>query len=403
MKKLIIAVLVLSFLGFIGWKVYDGYTKEVFQVGRTRGKPRIPVEVEAVRKADIQDIGNFTGTLKPKSLFLVAPKVSGRLESLLVNVGDRLYPNQLIAMLDDDEFQQQLQQAEATLEVAKATLEAAEEQMLLAKREMRRVEKLKDRKLVSDSELDAAKTAYSTRLSAYRVAKAQLEQKKAAIEGDRIRLSYTKITNIWSDSDTALVVGEKYVDEGALVGPTAPLISILDISSLVGVIHVTEKDYFKIDIGQVAEIKVDALPNRTFQGIVARIAPLIKEKSREARIEVVIPNNDNRLKPGLFIRASIRFKTHENTTVIPVSALVRREEEAGVFLLDQDQSRVTFINVKTGFMQDDRAEILSPDLRGYVVTLGQHLLEDGSLVTVPDEESRKPKRKPDQPRKPSMN
>ncbi|MBU2515663.1 efflux RND transporter periplasmic adaptor subunit [bacterium] len=393
MKKAIILLLVMAILGFLGWKVYEAYTREVSEARRMKEKPRVAVEVTPVGKADIQDVGTFTGTLRPKSLFLIAPKVSGRLERLMVNIGDQLKPSQLIAVLDDDEFKLQLQQAQAYLDVAKANLEAAIDQMEAAKRELERTQSLQQKNLVSASELDKAKTDYASQLSKYRVATAQLEEKTAAYEVSRIHLSYTTITNIWSDSGAVLVVGERFVDEGALVGSTTPVVSILDISSLVGVIHVTEMDYFKIKLGQEAEITVDALPDRQFKGSVIRVSPLIKEKSREAQIDLVIPNDDGILKPGLFIRASIRFGVHQGAPVIPVNALVKRDNENGVFLLDEETDQVHFIKIKTGFKQNEMVEIASPRINGSVVTLGHHLLEDGSSVSVPGKEEKNPEKK----------
>jgi len=156
---------------------------------------------------------------------------------------------------------------------------------------------------------------------------------------------------------------------------------------MVGMIHVTEMDYFKIRLGQAAEITVDALPERKFKGFVVRIAPIIKEKSREAQIDLEIPNEDGLLKPGLFIRASIRFSVHPDATVVPISALVKRENDMGVFLLDAADEKVNFIKIIQGFTQNEFIEIVSPSLQGSVITLGHHLLEDGSIVSIPGKDS----------------
>jgi multidrug efflux pump subunit AcrA (membrane-fusion protein) len=79
------------------------------------------------------DSGNFSGTLAPKSQFMVAPKISGRLNKLLVDIGDRVIRDQLIAVLDDEEYRQQVNQAEADLLVAKANLEEFKSSLDVAK------------------------------------------------------------------------------------------------------------------------------------------------------------------------------------------------------------------------------------------------------------------------------
>jgi len=169
----------------------------------------------------------------------------------------------------------------------------------------------------------------------------------------------------------------------------------LDIGTLIAVINVIERDYPKIQPGLETLISTDAFPGQTFSGKVVRIAPLLMEKSREARIEIEISNNQRVLKPGMFVRAQIEFKQHENATVVPMAALVKRNGKQGVFEVDQKEKMVHFVPVELGIVNGTRAEILNPPLSGAVVTLGQHLLEDGSKIILPDET-----RKDRAPRKP---
>ena len=387
MKRLLIAACLIAVLALIGWQVFEQIASSAVSEGGRRGKPKVAVEVQAVTKTGISDIGRFTGSLKPKSRFLVAPKVSGRLNRMMVNIGDQLRQGQTIAWLDDAEFQQELHQAKAYLDVARANLEAAEGLLGSAERELERIQQLRSKNLISASELDQAQSNYTKQLSSYKVAKAQLSEKTAAFEVARIRLSYTKIDNVWSTNGARLVVGERFVDEGTLLTGNTPIISILDLSSMVGVIHVTENDYFKVQRGQEAVVTVDALNNRTFSGTIIRISPLVREETREARVELDIKNPSGILKPGLFIRVSIEFSHRDNVSVIPVSAVVKRDEATGVFVADVEQEKASFVPVEIGIIQDDLAEVLSPELSGYVVTLGHHLLEDSSSIVIPGLES----------------
>ena len=107
--------------------------------------PPVAVEVAPVRKTTVRDLHLFTGTLYPGSQFIVAPKVAGRLERLMVNIGDRVKRNQLIAEIDDDEYQQQVDQAKAELDVAKARIEESRSTLDVARRELERVKALRQR------------------------------------------------------------------------------------------------------------------------------------------------------------------------------------------------------------------------------------------------------------------
>ena len=116
-----------------------------------------------------------------------------------------------------------------------------------------------------------------------------------------------------------------------------------------------------------------------------RIAPLLKEKSREARVEIEIPNGQKLLKPGMFVRVEIQFDQHDNATVIPASAIVKRDGAPGVFIADLQQKRARFVPITVGIVFGNEVEVVAPALDGPVVTLGHHLLEDGSAIILPDE------------------
>jgi RND family efflux transporter MFP subunit len=164
-------------------------------------------------------------------------------------------------------------------------------------------------------------------------------------------------------------------------------VSILDIGTLIAVVHVIEKDYHKVKVGQAASISAEAFPEERFAGRIVRLAPLLKETSRQARVEIEMPNPELRLKPGMFVRAEIEFERREEALLIPGSALVRREGAHGLFTVDQDAMKARFIPVKTGITENDTVEIVAPPIVEPVVILGQHLLEDGSPVILsPDPE-----------------
>jgi multidrug efflux pump subunit AcrA (membrane-fusion protein) len=139
MKKLLVFIIVLLCFGLIGWKVYQKVSAMENQPSRPRPSAiPIPVNIEPVQKTSIREMITFTGTLYPKTQFNIAPKVGGRLESLLVNIGDVVQQGQLIAVLDDDEYVQQMDQAKAELEVAEARIEESRSALDIARRELER-------------------------------------------------------------------------------------------------------------------------------------------------------------------------------------------------------------------------------------------------------------------------
>jgi RND family efflux transporter MFP subunit len=178
------------------------------------------------------------------------------------------------------------------------------------------------------------------------------------------------------------------VDGGAMLKANDPIISLLDIAALKAVIYVTERDYPKLRTGQDVAVTTDAAPDRSFTGRIVRVASLLDQTSRQARVEVEVPNDDGLLKPGMFIRARVEFARQENALVIPASAFVKREGGLGFFVADRQAMKARFVAARSGIAEGDLAEILEPAQaveNALIVTLGQHLLEDGSPIAIPGE------------------
>ena len=388
MKKFFTIVIAIAGIGFLSWQIYEKASGSKEGLGSRRGNPAVAVEITPIQQASIKDLGQFTGSLSPQSEFMVAPKIAGRLEKILVDIGDVVTADQLVAVLDDEEYQQQVYQAVAELEVARANLVEVKITSENAKREYERTVALREKKIASESQLDAAESEYKTQQAKLQVANAQVSQKQAALNMAKVRLSYTRIRVPPNHASQQRVVGERFVDEGSMLAPNTPIVSILDIGTLIGVINVIERDYPKIKPGLPAVINTDAFPGQTFSGKVIRIAPLLMEKAREARVEIEIPNQRMLLKPGMFVRVQMEFELHENATVIPQSAVVKRDGSQGVFVVDRQEKKARFIPVTLGIVNEARAEILKPELSGEVVTLGQHLLEDGANIILPNEMSK---------------
>jgi len=373
----------LIILAIAVWLIVKNVAGKAEGTGQRTGT--VAVEVAPIVEGPIRDLGLFSGTLIPKSQFVIAPKVSGKLKKLYVDIGDRLTNGQVVAQLDDEEYQQQVIQAEADLNVARANLEEARTGVELARRDLERAESLYKKKIMSDSQMDASRAQFNAQESKSKVTAAQVSNRESALEGARVRLSYTRITASWQKGSDVRFVGERFVDEGALLSPNSQIISVIELQPITAVIYATEKEYFRIQPGQEVAVTSTAFTGRTFQGTVTRVAPLLKETSRQARVEVDIKNDDGSLKPGLFVNAGIEFARRDKAKLVPFSSLVQRGTESGVFIADTEKRQAFFKPIKVGIVEGENAEVVEPaDLSGYAVVLGQHLLQDGMNIILPE-------------------
>jgi RND family efflux transporter MFP subunit len=381
-NKVLLAVSVVVLVA-VGWKVVRTVTGQSQQSGQRAGT--VAVEVAPVEEGLIRDLGLFSGTLIPKSQFVIAPKVSGKLKRLYVDIGDSLRNGQLVAQLEDEEYQQQVIQAEADLNVARANLEEAKSSMELSKKEFERAQSLHQKGIMSDAQLDSSRAQYSAQESRYKVAAAQVSNKEAALEAARVRLSYTRIATTWEKGGSVRHVGERFVDEGALLSPNTPIISVIELQPITAVIHATDKEYFRIKPEQDVQVTSTVFPGKLFHGRVTRVAPLLKETSRQARVEIDIDNEEALLKPGMFVNAAIEFARRERSKLVPFSALVQRNNLQGVFIADINEKKAAFKPVTVGIVEGEKAEVIEPaGISGYVVVLGQHLLQDGMGIILPE-------------------
>ena len=343
----------------------------------------VAVEVAPVERATIREFRTFTGTLHAAARFDVAPKIGGRLVRLEVDLGDRVEQDQVIARLDDDEYVQELEQARAELEVARAGLAEAQSANEARERQYDRIRQLREQRVASQQELDEAEAEAKAQRARVRLALAQVAQRDAALRAAEVRLDYTTIRASWQGDDPSRVVGERFVDEGTTLSANTPIVSVLDIERLVAGVFVAERDYPRLGIGQAATVMVDAFAERTFPATILRIAPLFRETSRQARVELEVPNPESLLKPGMFVRVRVQLDQADDAVVVPLTAVIEHGGETGVFAVDRSAGTARFVPVTLGIVEGERAEIRAPALDGEVVTLGQHLLEDGAEVILP--------------------
>jgi len=386
-KIFILMVFIVGAAAGLGWIIFGQFQERVAASKSGRALRPVPVEVAQIQRGPIALQRTFSGELEALAEFVVAPKVSGRVEQVIVNIADTVKRGQVVAELDNDEYVQTVAQAQADLEVARAKLSEAESALDIAKREFKRTESLLKRGIASDSEFDAIRQDRLAKQAQLKVARAQVTKAESSLESANIRLGYTKVTAGWTGSDEHRVVAERYVDEGQTVAANAPLLLIVELQPIIGVVFVTERDYAHLKPGQLISLTTDAYPDEEFPGRIERIAPVFRKSTRQARIEMTIDNSQYRLKPGMFIRATVVLAQVPEATIIPVQALTIRDDRSGVFIVSEDGRSVAWHEVKAGIREGNRVQVEGQGLSGRVVTLGQQLVKNGSAITIPDMQS----------------
>lgn len=386
-KRWMPLALVLAIVMLLAWLIAQRLLQDDQRITAGRGgdERAVPVEVAAVEQGPIELRRTFTGSLDAHAEFVVAPKIDGRIEDITVDLADTVTRGEVVARLDNAEYVQEVAQAEADLAVAKANLAEARSQLTIAERELKRLDKLRDRGVSSESQLDLARADQLAKQAHVEVTRAQVRRAEAALAMARIRLGYTEVTADWAGGSEQRQVAERFLDEGETVSANAALLRIVELNPLTAVFYVTERDYALLEPGQHAELRTDAFSGEVFSGEIVRIAPVFRANTRQARVEVMVDNPGLRLKPGMFARISLVLDRVEHATLVPEQALVTREGHSGVFQVTEDGAGVIWREVDVGIHQDGRVQVSGGDLAGRVVVLGQQLLKDGSAIRVADE------------------
>ena len=163
----------------------------------------------------------------------------------------------------------------------------------------------------------------------------------------------------------------------------APVVSVVEISSLRLVANVVEKDLRLVNTGDPATVEVDAFPGDLFKGQIARVSPVLDPATRTASMEVEIPNRDNRLKPGMYARVLLSIEERKGTTLVPKIAVVDFEGKRGVWI-PGGENKVEFREIKLGLEDAERIEILDGVKPGdRIVTEGAASLRAGDTIVLP--------------------
>jgi RND family efflux transporter MFP subunit len=334
------------------------------------------VEAAVAEFSTIQERVSLVGSLRAKLRVEVTPKFSGRVVEIRVDRGDTVRAGQVIARLEDDELQEQVRRAEASLRVARASMLQRSAELKSVEMEHNRYRSLEEEGVVSSEQREQAQTRVEVSRAQVNLAEAQVGQAEAELAELQIRLGQTDVL-----APHTGVVGQRFVDPGALVTTNTPILLILDISSMEMVVNVPERDVNKLQVGNKARVLVDAVPGEELSGRVVRISPLLDPQTRTAPVEIEVPNPSRNLKAEMFARVELNLMTEKEALLIPRDALVYRGNRSGVFVVESDVVR--FQTIETGITEADRIEVRTGLTEGAtVVTRGANLLKNGDAVQI---------------------
>ncbi len=376
MKRIIAVLIGIMLVYLVGSRVYDA-TQQAAAPAKKQAGRIINVELTEARTGQIREELLLTGSLKPKEVVDVNPKNTGRIERIHFLVGDRVTGGALVAEMEDDELQQQVRRSEAALAVSQANISSREAELANSMASLERAKLLFDEELLSPQEYQQEQTSLEVMQAQLQLAEAQAQQSMAELTELRIRLDQSKIYAPMSG-----VVSQRYIDPGALVSPNQPILQIVNLATMVTQGNVPERNIARLTIGNPANVMVDAVPGRGFEGVVARIAPVLDAATRSALIEIDIPNREMVLKAEMFARISLDLGSLRDATLIPRDGLVYRGQDPGVYIVEGDGNRPIFRVIETGMTREGQIEVLGNlDAGTRIVGRGATMLRDGDRIS----------------------
>jgi len=344
------------------------------------------VRTDTVKKGDITQIVSGYGKIQSVKEVNISAYVAAEIKKLHFNEGDTVKKGQVLVELDWNRYEAVLERIQSDMFSARANLNNA-------RIRLKRAKELFSNGFISRSELDEAQLNFD-------LAESQMGQVKANLKQAKDDLAKTRLI---SPIDGTVIALNKEVGEMALSSQlqTDVIMTIGDLSRMEMVVEVDESDVSMVSPGDSAKIKVDALPDRKFNGAVTEIANKATSRGRGTQDEVTIfevkirvtDENVEQLRSGMSATVDIETETHKDVLYIPIQAITTRDiagesdDPKGqvVFAVENGQAKMT--PIETGIMNETDVEIISGLKKDQVVVTGSFrtlskLLKDGSRVKI---------------------
>ena len=381
LKKPLIVIGVLAVIALVVWASL-----------RDSGQRGTEVEVQAAEIRTISSRVKATGEITPEKRVDISAKVVGEIINLPVVEGQEVRSGQLLLEIERDLYEAARNQARAAVRQAEVTVRRQEVQLADARRNLSRANELIADGLVSQEALDAAQLALDT-------AAVELEAQKEAVEQYRSALQRTEDdlarTTIRSPMDGTVIQLDAEKGETVVPGstnlPGSVIMTIADMSVLLAEVEVSEVDVVDVELGQEAEITVDALGENTQKGYVVEIATSGRKDPAlgtiDFAVKVEIDDPDPSLRPAMTAKVDVLTSTRENTLTVPIQAVVKRtldddgKEIRGTAAKGVEESDVVYViaegkaavrAVETGISDELYVEIIAGLTDGEEVIIGPY-------------------------------
>jgi RND family efflux transporter MFP subunit len=344
-RTLTIAIIALVLVGLTVMKLLSNKSAVEKKIYIHDMEAAVLVEDVSPQMHTFESAFSFLGTFEPVRQNIIGSDAQGKIIRLSIEEGDRVTQGQVIAKIDDEMLQLQLENAEVSLEGQK-----------------------NDDNRYSNLAKDNA-------VSGMQIEKTKLGVRSAEIQKKQIQkqLRSTNITAPFSG-----VITKKLVDLGSVIGAGSPLFEITDISSLKLTVNVPERDILKFKLNQIVQAKVDIYNNRLFEGKVSNIS-VVADKSHNFKVQITVKNSQQELLSGMYASVSLLNNQSVTALAIPRKALVGSLKNPQVYVIKNGKAILTsfnagtsdgeFIEVVNGLSNTDR-----------IVVKGQVNLQDKSNV-----------------------
>jgi HlyD family secretion protein len=287
----------------------------------------------SVDRGDIVEVVGATGTLEAVTTVQIGSQVSGTIESLYADFNSVVKKGQVIARLDPSLFEARLGQEKANLLSARANVDRSRASVEDTRQKYERAKELAAQQLVPQTDLETAKANYDGAVAQLKASEAASSQAEASVHQAEVDLSHTIITTPIDG-----VVISRNVDIGQTVAASfqAPVLFVIanDLAEMRVNASVDEADVGNVKEGQEVSFRVDAFPDRSFDGRVeqVRLNPTTVSNVVTYNAIVAVDNRDLALRPGMTATVSVIVRKAENALRVPAAALRFRPEgmEAGL-------------------------------------------------------------------------
>lgn len=403
------------------------------------GAPPSPVRADRVRIQKTEKLAvAFVGTIQPFRTSSVSASVEGLVEQFLVDEGDYVDKNAVVAKLRTIDLEIDMKRAQTDFELltlekeelelsapreiekARAEKGAAEAQLRFAADQLARTHRLlrDSPDVVTQQELDAAISAeasaretYNAKVAVHELASGGLWQKRIAQAQAKVKTQQRSIELLQDELEQHIIrapftgyVTKEFVEVGQWVDKGGTVAEVIDIDQVDLEVPILEAYLPNLRVGLEASVEVDTYPDRLFQGTIALIVPTADLQSRSFPVKIRIQNRPQefpadaapnpspamQLKPGMFARAALPVGSSQDLILIHKDAIILERDRKSVFVIQQesdtttvDEGMVRNVPIRLGVSYGEFIEVTGDLQPGdMVVTEGNERLNDGRKVRI---------------------